>query len=183
VKLIGRAIQLLVGLAVLIGLVGGAGWVVYTGITKAPAVVAAVVTGIAALFGLFFQRYLEWQREDARQRRERMTPIYERLVTTFYKAGGEGVPEHEQVAFFEDLAQRLLLWGSPPILSAFAAWKRSAVQANEGDGHATTTLFTFEQLLLAMRADMGQSNDGLRAGDLLRVIVNDIDDHLDTETA
>lgn len=51
-RVIGRIVQFLVGLAVLIALVGLAGWVVYSSITQAPAVVAAVITGFAALIGL-----------------------------------------------------------------------------------------------------------------------------------
>lgn len=90
---IGSGLQTLVGLVV----VAGAGWVVYTSITEAPAVVAAVVTGVAAVFGLFLQRHLDQEREEERQRRERMTPIYEQLVTSFYKsASGGEIDEREQ---------------------------------------------------------------------------------------
>lgn len=160
----------------LVALTAGAGWVVYQSVTEAPAVVAAIVTGFAALFGLFFQRYLEQQREDERRRRERMTPIYEELVTTLYKgAGGGETAADELAAFLNELAQRLLLWGSPPIIQAFNAW-RTAVQAlPEG---SPQSLLSFEQLIFAMRADLGQSNEGLEAADLLRVFINDIDEFL-----
>jgi hypothetical protein len=177
VRRIGSALQILLGLAVVIALTGGVGWIIYQSVTQAPAVIAAIVTGFAALFGLFFQRYLEQQREDERLRRERMTPIYEELVTTFYRgAGGGELAETELTAFFNKLAQRLLLWGGPSIIEAFNAWRHAIKVLPEG---SPESLFSFEQLMYAMRADLGQSNENLGKGDLLRVFINDIDDYLD----
>lgn len=89
-RFIGRVIQFIVGLAVLVGLVGLAGWIVYSSVTTAPAVVAAVITGFAALIGLAVQRYLEQQREDLRARRERMAPIYEDLVQLLFDGSKSG---------------------------------------------------------------------------------------------
>jgi hypothetical protein len=38
--------------------------------------------------------------------------------------------------------------------------------------------FAYEDLLLVTRADLGVSNDGLEQGDLLRIFINDLDEHL-----
>ncbi len=174
-RVIGRLVQLIVGLAVLVALVGLAGWIVYSSITNAPAVVAAVITGFAALIGLAVQRYLEQQREDQRARRERMAPIYEDLVQLLFDAAkSEGGVEDDMVQFFEKLAKHLLVWGSEPVIAAVNHWR--AIVAVEGVGAAS--LFAYEDLLFAIREDLGNDRKTLQRGDLLRVFVNDIDEFL-----
>lgn len=172
---IGRIVQFVVGLAVLVALVGLAGWIVYSSITKAPAVVAAVITGFAALIGLAVQRYLEQQREDQRARRERMAPIYEDLVQLLFDAAkSDGEIEDDMVQFFEKLAKHLLVWGSEPVIAAVNRWR--AIVAVEGVNAAS--LFAYEDLLFAIREDLGNDRKTLQRGDLLRVFVNDIDEFL-----
>ncbi len=65
--------------------------------------------GFAALFGLAIQRYMEQHREDRRDRRERMAPIYEQLVRTFYGAADGRGNQDDLLTFFQDLAQSLLV--------------------------------------------------------------------------
>lgn len=181
IRRLGTVLQTVLGLALLLVLVAGIGWVVYSTVTRAPAVVAAVVTGLAALFGLGVQKYLEQQREDARERRARMAPIYEKLVRTFYKsAGGAGPVETELREFFDELAQGLLVWGSEPVINAWNEW-RASVAGEEPD--EIEGLFSFERLLYAIREDLGNESKVLGRGDLLRVFVNDIDDYLVIEAA
>ena len=45
---------------------------------------------------------------------------------------------------------------------------------------STQMMFAFEDLLFAIRKDLGHSNAGLGRGDLLRGFVNDIDKYLAT---
>lgn len=177
-RFVGRIVQFLVGLAVVVGLVGLAGWIVYSSIATAPAVVAAVITGFAALIGLAVQRYLEQQREDLRARRERMAPIYEDLVQVLFDAAkSDGAVEDDMVEFFEKLAKHLLVWGSEPVIAAVNRWR--AIIALEGGGPAS--LFAYEDLLFSIREDLGNDRKALARGDLLRVFVNDVDDFLSPE--
>jgi hypothetical protein len=178
---IGAAIQVLVGLVLVLGLAAGLAWIIYTSITKAPAVVAAVVTGFAALLALAYQRFMEQQREDERERRKRMAPIYEQLVRTFYQgAGGGELAEAELAAFFEELAQSLLVWGSEPVIAAFNDWRATIAVA---EGAAPEAMFAFERLLAAIRTDLGNQPKDLVQGDLLRVFINDIDAFLPVSPA
>lgn len=96
---IGNALRVLFGLALLLALVGAIGWLIYTTVTEAPAVVAAVLTGILAILGLGVQRYFEQQREDERIPRERMAPIYEQLVRQLHLIAGDSVEQSDVEAF------------------------------------------------------------------------------------
>jgi hypothetical protein len=46
-----------------------------------------------------------------------------------------------------------------------------------------TVLFAFEQMLFEIRRDLGHENNGLGAGDLLRLFINDVDDYLPAGSA
>ena len=175
---IGSGLQVHLGLALLLALLGAVGWLVYTTVTEAPAVVAAVITGILAILGLGVQRYFEQKREDDRIRRERMAPIYEQLVRQLPQIAGDSIEQADVEAFFGELAQSLQIWGSPPVVKAFNAWRSVTTEkAMEGEV-ALGVLLAYEDLLHATRADLGVSNDGLQRGDLLRVTINDLDEHL-----
>jgi len=170
-----RAVQFVFGFTLLVGLTGLAGWVVYSSFTTAPAVVAAVITGLAALIGLAVQRHLDQQREDTRSRRERMAPIYEELVQVLFdasKSGGE--IEAQMIEFFEKLAKHLLVWGSEPVIVAVNRWRAIVAVAED----SPASLFAYEDLLFAVREDLGIERNGLQRGDLLRVFVNDVDEFL-----
>lgn len=150
----------------------------YTTVTQAPAVVAAVMTGALAILSLGVQRYFEQQREDARIRRERMAPIYEQLVKQLHLAAGGSAEQSDIETFFGELAQSLQLWGAPPVIKAFNAWRSATTESVAEDGVAIRMFFAYEDLLLVTREDLGISNDGLERGDLLRIFVNDLDEHL-----
>jgi hypothetical protein len=161
IRSLGRIIQFVFALAVLLGLVVGVGWLVYTSIDKAPGVVAAVVASLSAVCGLFVQRFLEQQREEERHRRERMAPTYEQLVETFYRGTSRGHANDEELQeFFTQLAQRLLIWGKPEILRAWNHWRAGVADLEEG---SPLSLLTFEQFIYAMRADLGHDDKELHA--------------------
>lgn len=104
-----------------------------------------------------------------------MAPIYEDLVQLLFDAAnsGGGV-EDDVVQFFEKLAKHLLVWGSEPVIAAVNRWR--AIVAV--DGGSAASLFAYEDLLFAIREDLGNDRKTLHRGDLLRVFVNDIDEFL-----
>jgi hypothetical protein len=169
-------------MAFLLALVGAIGWLIYTTVTEAPAVVAAVVTGILAILGLGIQRYLEQQREDERVRRERMAPIYEQLVSQLHLIAGGSIEQSDVETFFGELAQSLQLWGAPPVVHAFNTWRDTTQTTTEGEV-PWEMFFAYEDLILVTRADLGVSNETLERGDILRIFINDFDTVLLVEDA
>lgn len=81
-----------------------------------------------------------------------------------------------------------MLYGSPKILRAFLAWRRAAIERealddeSEREQAAAAFLLLFGELLLAMRADLGISNDDLDAVAVLGVVINDLDDYIPSST-
>ncbi len=178
-KHLGSAMQFLFGLALFLLLLAGTGWLVYTSITEAPGVVAAAVTAVGAVIGLIVQRVWEQQRDEERRRRDRMAPMYESLIEVFYRGAEGEVDEVELKGLFQELAKGLVVWGSPAVIDAFILWRTASAKANEDE--SLEALFAFEQLMFAIRSDLGHEDKDRTPGGLLRVFVNDIDEHLPSE--
>jgi hypothetical protein len=104
-----------------------------------------------------------------------MAPIYEQLVETFYSGSSGGrVNEKKLQQFFARMAQRFLLWGRPEILRAWNRYRTEAAAIEEG---ALDSLLSFERFMYALRADLGHDDEEMGPGDLLRVFINDLDEH------
>jgi hypothetical protein len=170
------ALQMVLGLALLALLVTVLAWFVYTSITEAPAVVAAVVTAVGAVLAVVAERIWAARREEERARRERMAPIYDELITGFYRSvRGTRASERKLERSFEKLALQLVIWGDPRVIGAFNEFRSDVV---EDEDAALPNLLALERFIRAMRIDLGHDDKDLAAGDLLRIFVNDLDEHL-----
>ena len=70
--------------------------------------------------------------------------------------------------------QRVWAFGSPKVISAYSALQQVSYRPQ---GKAIVVLTA--DLILAMREDMGLSNDGITALDILRMFVTDVDETYD----
>lgn len=165
---IGKVLQFILALLILAVLTGAVGWLLYESVSKAPGVIAAIVTGLAALLTLIFQRYQERKRDLEQQRRELLAPIYEELIEKLMKAARSEVSEDEITVFFNQLSEKLLLWGPDAIINAYNTWRRASVE----EGGPLAAILSVEDLILALRKDLGHDDKNLKCGDLLQVFIN-----------
>ena len=79
--------------------------------------------------------------------------------------------------FFANFTKKITLWGSPELLKAWIEVRK--VSLEQSGGTATEEMIVvMEEFLLAIRADVGHSNKGLKKRDILRTFINDIDEHM-----
>jgi hypothetical protein len=77
-----------------------------------------------------------------------------------------------------DLKARQLVLGAPKeMIEAFNRWERDAKAAQEADD-SIALVFAWEELLRAMRRDLGHDDSGMARGELLRVFMTDLDEFL-----
>lgn len=165
-----------VAVAALAGLIV---WAFIEAVRAEPAVVGSVATAVVGLFGVLWQQR---RSEEARLReahRNRMTPVYDDLLKMFLdNLGSGGGIDAEAEDFMKDLKGRQLLLGaSTEMIRAFNDWQRSTVTA-QADGNPMSAIFAWEDLLRAIRRDLGHNDADLQRGELLRVFITDIDDHV-----
>lgn len=108
-----------------------------------------------------------------------MTPVYDDLLKMFLaNVGSGGGMDADAEDFMKDLKGRQLLLGaSTEMLRAFNDWQRSTVTA-QGEVDAMAAIFAWEDLLRAIRRDLGHNDADLQRGELLRVFITDIDEHV-----
>ncbi len=173
-------LMLVLGLAVLAGIV----WAIRALIRLSPETLAAIVAATAAilvaLVSAFAGRHIERSREIEQEHRRQKFPMYEEFMAFWFKVmasqkpGVQQVSEQQGVQFMTEWTQKLVLWGGDAAIkemSAFWQWTSRLEDAASAD--PIEWLVRFEDLLLAIRRDLGHSNKGIARGELLGSFVMD----------
>jgi len=161
-------------LSLLVGILGGAGWLVYaffrylSAIPKelGAALVAAATTILVAIATVMIGRYYERRKELDALYRDKKTEIYDEFLKEFFgvlfNTGDDGSDSAQKdlVPFLQEFTRKLVLWSGPEVIEAFVAWKDHL-----GKGVLDAqSIFLTEAFLRAIRDDLRHSNRGLRRG-------------------
>jgi hypothetical protein len=148
------------------------------GVYKEPGVVGSLATAAGAVIAVVYQRERENRREVAQRHREQLAPLYEDLFVRFNTGLDASKPDDQE--FLAEVQRKLLFYGSVPVLREWLRLMRfiAAQDPAQDDGSNPVLLLMWEQVLFAIRNDLGDNSEGLRAGDLLRVHVHDSDEHV-----
>lgn len=174
-----------VWLAVALVLVGAVLFGIWRGLASlesgvAAAVIAASATVLISVFSVIYSKRWEQARTIQEGQREHKRGVYEEFMHFWFRTiasdslGEEQPDEAEILRFMATFNQKLILWGSDELLAEYVRFRQVAAIAEDGEG-SPEAIFAFERLLYAIRTDLGHSNKGLGAGDLLRLFINDID--------
>lgn len=166
--------------AIVIAIPAAVIWGIWYIAIRLPATVAApTIIGAGAVIvsvsSIPLTNYFIKVREIERESRRRKAQIYEEFIVFMFKIMGPTKPSEEEMQKkFADFAPKIILWGGSDLLQAWIKVRRIHVPSTEG----TDMLLVWEKLLLAIRKELGHSNKGLQQWDVLKVFVNDIDDHI-----
>ncbi|HEV2915826.1 MAG TPA: hypothetical protein VGX92_21270 [Pyrinomonadaceae bacterium] len=150
----------------------------FTGIN--PALVAAATTVIVTAFTVMGGRYFERRKEIEAAYRDKKTAIYDDFLLMLFRMLLETKEDAdnstqdanpETVKFLREHHRKLILWSGPKGLKSYSEWYK-LLQTNPTSAQA---ILKMEGFFRALRADLGQSNRGLKDGDILRLILNDTD--------
>ena len=171
--------------AVVLGLLGLLVWAIIRGVEAEPAIVGSLGTAALGVIGGIatagYQGRVERRESAERQRREAITPYYERLieyVRGLAESTDAGDPSPDDVKFLGDLQDKLLLWGRAPMIRDWAESMRTAERVAKGEAKMIESMLAYAGILLAIRKELGHDDSQLDVRDLLRVFVTDIDEHL-----
>ncbi len=149
----------------------------------AVAIIAASATVLVSVISIVLGKAYEARALIQKEHREKKIPVYEDLfkfifrILTGNRIGG-APSENEILEFMADFTQRIMVWGSDDVVAALVRWRRIALDEEELKNNPIKLLLLYEQLILAIRRDLGHRNTNLGTGDLLALFVNDIDDQL-----
>lgn len=147
--------------------------------TLSTGIIAASTTVIVSVISILISKHLETKTLTNNSIREKKIPIYEKIINFIFKIAfadklGQKPPsEKEMIEFFTETTRTLVVWGSNDMIRAFSKFREGAVEKSPNE-----ILFVVEDLMFAIRKDLGHEAKKLKRGDILRLYVNDIDQHL-----
>ena len=159
----------------------GLGWL-FEGVDPgvSAAIVAATATILVSVASVTLGRYLERRHQIEVEIRERKIPIYNTMIAGLIKGlleSKDGQTANLE-ALFRELTPQLVTWASDDVIKA---WKTFKTFSATGDPDPIPVMFVFENVLKAVRQDLGHKSTDLVPGDLLSLFVTDIHKHLPTQ--
>ena len=173
VRRLGQIVGVIVVIVVLVGAVGGVVWVVIRGIESNPSLVGSLATAASAVIAVVVGRSFDKRRELRQAHRERIAPLYDELIDIIRNV--EERSQEDLAPFFKGLAGQLIMHGPSNVIKAWIVFDRHTWK---GDGQDKEGMEQVENLLRAIRKDMGHGDRNLDFGDLQRLWVTDLDNLL-----
>lgn len=162
-------------------------WYVFSSIDPklGAGLVAASATILVSVFTVLVSKHLERKAEILAHLREKKIPTYEKIINFIFsltfaeKLGKKQPSEKEMIKFMAEITQELVIWGSDEMLQAFYKFRMMSIENTEGTpNNPYNVLFMVEDLLLAIRKDLGHKNKDVGRGKILGLFVNDLPDEL-----
>lgn len=146
---------------------------------------AAVIVSVGSVVGT---KYLEKKAEIRAQLREKKIPTYEKLMDFMFKMtigerlNGKKLSANEKQVLLTEIVQELIVWGSDDMIHAFYNFRQGILTNNENivnnkelsDHKGLPTLYLIEEMLIAIRKDLGHKNAGVKRGKILGMLINDL---------
>ena len=149
--------------------------------TLGAGIIAASATVIVSVISVLVAKRIEQKTEIQKELRDRKTPVYEELVAFIFritfaeKLGQAAVTESEMIQNMAKFTEKLVIWGSDDLVQA---WYKFRMEAVDGKTEGVNAAFSVEEILYAIRQDLGHANKNLGKGKLLGLFINDIRDYV-----
>jgi hypothetical protein len=145
-----------------------------------PAEKVAAIAGFGAFAMFVLQKIYERTRELERQLRDRKVPVYEKLVRTYVDFILQRAEQNQSFSlrdineFTREISPDFINWGSDEFIRTFAAFRRKYGKPDGGNPTPADIIVDFEQLMLAIRRDLGHTNRDLKALDLTCMLFSNV---------
>lgn len=150
-------------------------WVMAQSSQIAAAIIAFAGSVIAGIGAVVLSQQRAKAREIAESHRPNKTKLYTEFITQVVgimrkHRGGKTLDvavSKKLEDFFFDFTTQVMLWGSPGVLQNYGSFRRA------GEKEDPKILLLLDDILQAMRKDLGLSNWGLARGDLIKMLLTD----------
>lgn len=166
--------QFLLGLVIVV-LVGAGIWLLLKSLFSNASVAGPVIAASVAIIVFAGGEYFTRQRIAQQYRWDKVADTYAKFLDLIRKVGNDETPP-DLGKFMAQFNNDLLLWGSPKVITAWIEMMRQSEAGLDSDTQATMLQ---RDLLRAIRKDLGQFDRKLDDRDLMKLLVNDIDEHFD----
>lgn len=151
---------------------------------------ATDLTFIIAIFAAFFSfmaniilKYIDKKQRELEELRMKKRDIYFEYVHFWFdmyasthkvmsKSLEKTFDQKDYFEFITDFFPKIVLWGSDDILKLVGDYQQTAFRGTQNQNDQIKKV---EEIIFAMRKDLGHKNKGIKAGDMWRLVVTDID--------
>ena len=144
--------------------------------TLGAGIIAAAATIVVSVISVLVAKRLEYRAILEKEHREKKIPFYEGMVKFIFrltfaqKLNLEPLSDQEMVHQMAIFTENLVVWGSNDVIDAWFKFRNHSINNASLD----SIMFDIEDILLAIRRDLGHSNKGLVKGKILGLFINDI---------
>ncbi|MBU1217131.1 hypothetical protein KJ870_10265 [bacterium] len=150
------------------------GYLFHTLIGLGKEVTAAAITALLGLFGILYVQWNSKAKQIADSHRPAKIEVYETFFDIVEKfmtndntenldPESEDFPEELRKQFMK-LSRGMIVWASPQVIKAWSKFREEAGSRTPAD-----TLLAVDEVLQAIRKDLGNSNFGLSRGDVVKL--------------
>ncbi len=161
------------------GITGLINWTKNTLSNVDAVVIVALITGVVSIISVLFSSIVSKIIESKQARRDYLNQKreepYKQFLDMYYKIlmGSKTNEQYDQVDMIKDIqefSKSLTLWGSNRVVKLWVQFRSKSL-----NGEASKNIFLLEDLMFAMRKDMGFKR--MKKGTLLKFFINDLDEH------
>lgn len=143
----------------------------------AAAIIATATTVIVSVFGIVINQRQTKKREIAESHRPQKIELYKQfmdnvVIKILHMTKKEGAKfidkkdvKKELESFFFQFTGDLIVWGSPKVIKAYTNFRNI--------GEQPQILLKVDDMLRAIRQDLGHNNRGIKKGDLIGLFLTD----------
>ncbi len=138
-------------------------------------VLTASLSVVGSVSAVMIGRAYEKRRELEALHRDKKIPIYDRFLKGFFDVfqNSEKYAEDPEttINFIREWQRELILWGGAPVVNRWIEWQKTGA----GEEPDARGLFKVDELLRAIRKELGHSNKGIDKGSFIRFILREPD--------
>lgn len=142
-------------------------------------IIVASGTVLAAVGAALYVQKRTKEREIFEAHRPQKIEVYKQFMETISTVSGKSKDENvdtssEEFAkefeeFFIIFTRDLIVWGSPSVIKAYENFRLGA-------NSSSNVIFLVDDILREIRADLGNSNNGIKRGDLIKLFLKNPDE-------
>lgn len=148
-------------------------------------IIIAIMSAVVSIFTLVYGKYIDNKQKTNRYLYGKREEPYSQFIGMVYnilqsKKIGKSYSEHDMLEDLFKFSQQITIWGSNEVIQKWNRFRNYSIKREKDPTlPSENILFILEDIIYAIRKDMGHKDKVLKRGELLSLFVNDIDEALE----
>lgn len=147
-------------------------------------IIAGLFTVIVSLITVYLSKYLERKSTIEQEQRPKKVEIYLELIHSILSLmptqdnRQKPMSQDEIIVFIKKFTETVIIYGSNDVILAWSNWRNKLIIADPNKSFEL--LLELENVIFAIRKDLGHKKGKFKQKDVLRMFINDIDSAIPT---